>query len=147
MNRKITTVILIFAAVAFVAFRVATHAPALAQQASADLVLINGRIVTVDDARPEAQAIAVRGDTVAAIGTTAEIQKLVGSSTKVIDLKGQLAIPGFIEGHGHFTGLGEGLMNLNLMPMKSWQDRKSTRLNSSHLVISYAVFCLKKKRS
>src|SRR5688500_13612570 len=122
MNRKITTVILIFAAVAFVAFRVATHAPALAQQASADLVLINGRIVTVDDARPEAQAIAVRGDTIAAIGTTAEIQKLVGSSTKVIDLKGQLAIPGFIEGHGHFTGLGEGLMNLNLMPMKSWQE-------------------------
>jgi predicted amidohydrolase YtcJ len=92
------------------------------ERPAADLVLVNGRIVTVDAARPEAQAIAMRGDTIAAVGTNAEIQKLVGGSTKVIDLKGQLAIPGFIEGHGHFTGLGEGLMNLNLMPMKSWQE-------------------------
>src|SRR5688500_19669200 len=120
MNRKITTVVLVFAAVAFVAFRVATHAPALAQQAPADLILINGRIVTVDDSRPEAQAIAMRGDTIAALGTTAEMRKLAGPNTKIIDLEGQLAIPGFIEGHGHFTGLGEGLMNLNLIPMKSW---------------------------
>src|SRR5687767_12691274 len=95
---------------------------AQAQQAPADLVLINGRIVTADDRRPDAQAIAVRGDTIAALGTTAEIQALVGPSTKVIDLKGQLAIPGFIEGHGHFTGLGSGLMNLNLMTMKSWDE-------------------------
>lgn len=93
-----------------------------AQQPSADLVLTNGRIVTVDEARPEAEAVAMRGDTIAAVGTNAEIQKLVGPTTTVIDLKGQLAIPGFIEGHGHFTGLGEGLMNLNLMPMKSWQE-------------------------
>jgi len=93
-----------------------------AQQPSADLVLTNGRIVTVDETRPEAEAVAMRGDTIAAVGTNAEIQKLVGPNTTVIDLKGQLAIPGFIEGHGHFTGLGEGLMNLNLMPMKSWQE-------------------------
>ncbi|MDQ3069431.1 MAG: amidohydrolase [Acidobacteriota bacterium] len=96
--------------------------PLAAQQPPADLILINGRIVTADDARPEAQAMAVRGDTIAALGTTAEMQALAGPNTKVIDLKGQLAIPGFIEGHGHFTGLGEGLMNLNLMPMKSWQE-------------------------
>jgi len=93
-----------------------------AQQPPADLVLTNGRIVTVDDARPEAEAVAVRGDTIAAVGTNDEIRKLVGPNTNVIDLKGQLAIPGFIEGHGHFTGLGDGLMNLNLMPMKSWQE-------------------------
>ena len=91
-------------------------------QPPADLILINGRIVTADDSRPEAQAMAVRGDTIAALGTTAEMQKLAGPNTKVIDLQGQLAVPGFIEGHGHFTGLGEGLMNLNLMPMKSWQE-------------------------
>ena len=93
-----------------------------AQQPPADLVLTNGRIVTVDDARPEAEAVAVRGDTIAAVGTNDEIRTLVGPNTTVIDLKGQLAIPGFIEGHGHFTGLGEGLMNLNLMPMKSWRE-------------------------
>ena len=93
-----------------------------AQQPPVDLILVNGRIVTVDAARPEAQAMAVRGDTIAALGTTEEIRRLAGANTKVIDLNGQLAIPGFIEGHGHFTGLGEGLMNLNLMPMKSWQE-------------------------
>ncbi|HEX6322464.1 MAG TPA: amidohydrolase [Vicinamibacterales bacterium] len=93
-----------------------------AQQPPADLILVNGRIVTVDESRPEAQAIAMRGDTIAALGTTEEMRRLAGPNTKVIDLQGQLAIPGFIEGHGHFTGLGEGLMNLNLMPMKSWQE-------------------------
>ncbi len=93
-----------------------------AQQPPADLILINGRIVTADDSRPEAQALAMRGDTIAAIGTSAEMQKLAGPSTKVIDLQGQLAIPGFIEGHGHFTGLGSGLMNLNLMTTKSWNE-------------------------
>src|SRR5688500_10269739 len=93
-----------------------------AQQPPPDLILVNGRIVTVDERRPEAQAMAVRGDTIAALGTTEEMRKLAGPNTKVIDLQGQLAVPGFIEGHGHFTGLGEGLMNLNLMPMKSWQE-------------------------
>ena len=122
MFRKLSSILFVALATALLAYRVYTHTPLFAQQQPADLVLINGRIVTVDDRRAEAQAIAVRGDTIAALGTTADMQKLVGPNTKVIDLKGQLAIPGFIEGHGHFTGLGEGLMNLNLMPMKSWQE-------------------------
>jgi len=112
--RKIAGVFVLLGAVSFIDVE--------GQQPPADLVLTNGRIVTVDDARPDAEAIAVRGDTIAAVGTSADIRKLIGPNTKVIDLKGQLAIPGFIEGHGHFTGLGEGLMNLNLMPMKSWQE-------------------------
>ena len=93
-----------------------------AQPQPVDLILINGRIVTADESRPEAQAIAMRGETIAALGTTAEMRALAGPSTKIIDLGGQLAIPGFIEGHGHFTGLGSGLMNLNLMTAKSWDE-------------------------
>src|SRR5205814_3684750 len=77
-----------------------------AQAPPADLVLTNGRIVTVDDGRPEAQAMAVSGDRVEAVGTADEIKRLIGPNTKVIDLQGQLAIPGFIESHGHFTGVG-----------------------------------------
>lgn len=96
--------------------------PARAQQASVDLILINGRVVTADDSRPEAEAIAMRGDLIAAVGTTAEIKALAGPATTIVDLEGRLAIPGFIEGHGHFTGLGSGLMNLNLMPAKSWDE-------------------------
>jgi predicted amidohydrolase YtcJ len=91
-----------------------------AQMPPADLVLTNGRIVTVDDARPEAQAIAVSGDRVEALGTADEIARLVGPNTKVIDLQGQLAIPGFIESHGHFTGVGGAQLQLNLMNVDSW---------------------------
>jgi predicted amidohydrolase YtcJ len=87
---------------------------------TADLILTNGRIVTVDDALPEAQAMAVRGDRIEALGTSGEIAKLAGPQTKVIDLQGQLAIPGFIESHGHFTGVGGAQLELNLMNVDSW---------------------------
>jgi hypothetical protein len=88
----------------------------------ADLVLRNGKIVTVDAKRPEAQAIAVSGHTIAALGTNEEIAKYVGPKTQVIDLNGQLAIPGFIEGHGHYTGLGESKMELDLTKAKNFDD-------------------------
>lgn len=88
----------------------------------ATMVLRNGKIVTVDDAKPEAQAMAVRGDTVVALGTNDEIQPYVGPATEVIDLAGQLAIPGFIESHGHFTGVGQAKMSLNLMHVKNYDE-------------------------
>ena len=81
----------------------------------ADLVLTNGRVVTVEESAPEAQAVAVAGDRIVALGTSAEIQRYVGPKTDVIDVKGQLVLPGFVEGHGHFTGVGEAQLNLNLM--------------------------------
>jgi predicted amidohydrolase YtcJ len=88
----------------------------------ADLVLQNGKIVTVDAAKPLAQALAVRGDTIEAVGTNAEIQPYVEPATKVIDLKGKLAIPGFIESHAHFTGIGQAKMSLDLMHTTSWDE-------------------------
>ena len=88
----------------------------------ADLVLRNGTVVTMDSTTPQGQAVAVTGDKITAVGSDAEIQKYVGPNTKVIDLQGHLAIPGFDESHGHFTGLGEGLSELNLMGVPSWQD-------------------------
>ncbi len=92
------------------------------QAAPADLVLRNGRIVTVDDRVPEAQALAARGGKIIAIGSSADMAQYVGPSTQVIDLAGQLAIPGFIEGHAHFTGIGENRINLDLMGTKSWDE-------------------------
>src|SRR5215510_1097985 len=86
----------------------------------ADLVLTNGKIVTVEDAMPQAQAIALRGDRIQALGTSADMKRYVGPSTQVIDMQGQLAIPGFIEGHGHFSGVGDAQINLNLMTATSW---------------------------
>jgi len=88
----------------------------------ADLVLRNGKIVTVDDERPEAQALAVRGDTIAAVGSNQEIQPYIGAATKVIDLKGALATPGLIDAHVHFTGIGDAAKNLKLATAKSWDE-------------------------
>jgi hypothetical protein len=89
---------------------------------AADLVLTNGKIVTVDALRPEAEALAVTGETITAVGTSEEIAAYVGAATQVIDLEGALAIPGFIEGHGHFMGLGRARMILDLTTVKSWDE-------------------------
>ena len=89
---------------------------------AADLVLTNGRIVTADDARPEAEAIAVSKDRIQAIGSASDIQAMTGPNTQVIDLQGQLAIPGFVESHGHFAGVGGAQLELNLMNVQSWDE-------------------------
>ncbi len=91
-------------------------------QESADLVLRNGKIVTVDEKPPVVQALAARGGKIVAVGTDDSIAKLIGEKTKVIDLKGQMAMPGFIESHGHFTGLGRSKMMLDLTVAKTWDD-------------------------
>jgi predicted amidohydrolase YtcJ len=99
-------------------------APALAaaQARTATMVLTNGHIVTVDSARPEAQAVAIAGDRILAVGTSAEIRRYVTPSTKVIDLQGKLAVPGFIDGHGHYTGLGQSKLQLDLTKARVWDD-------------------------
>jgi hypothetical protein len=89
---------------------------------ASDLVLINGRILTLERAQPEVQAIAIRDDRIYALGTRAQIKQYVGPSTETIDLQGRLAIPGFIESHGHFMGVGEMKMELDLTTAKSWDD-------------------------
>ena len=91
-------------------------------QQPADLVITNGKVVTVEDGAPEAQAVAAAGGKIVAVGSTAEIQKYIGPKTEVIDVKGQLVLPGFIEGHGHYTGIGTARLNLNLTTAKSWED-------------------------
>lgn len=88
----------------------------------ATLVLRNGKIVTEDPRHKDAQAIAVKGDTIVAVGTNEEIAAYQGETTQVIDLGGRLAIPGFIEGHGHFTGVGDARMQLNLMNVKNFDE-------------------------
>ena len=90
--------------------------------AKADMILHNGKIVTVDEAIGEVQAIAIRGDRILAVGSNAQMKALTDDSTMIIDLKGKLAIPGFIEGHGHFTSLGDAKMNLDLMAVRNWGE-------------------------
>ncbi len=86
----------------------------------ADLVLRNGKILTVDEKNPQVQALAARGDLIVALGSDQAIGAYIGEATRVIDLQGRLAIPGFIEGHGHFMGLGQSMMRLQLARARSW---------------------------
>jgi len=110
----------------FVACAVVVAAAALAGCAArvepADLVLHNGKIATVDTARPSAQALAVRGDSIVALGTDEEINAYIGDKTQVIDLAGKLAIPGLIDSHLHFMGVGEQKLQLDLTKAKNWDD-------------------------
>jgi len=97
-------------------------APARSAVEPATLVLRNGRIATVDDAKPEARALAARGETLVAVGTDAEMAPYIGPQTRVIDLHGRRAIPGFIEAHGHFTSVGDARIVLNLTRVKNWDE-------------------------
>src|SRR6516225_5369186 len=71
------------------------------QQASPDLILFNGKIITVDDRFSIAQAVAVRGDRIVAAGANQEITQLAGPNTRRIDLRGRSVIPGLIDNHMH----------------------------------------------
>src|SRR4051794_27644347 len=88
----------------------------------ADLVIRNAKIVTMSAATPVVQALAVRAEKISALGSDADSAKWIGPRTQVIDLHGMLAIPGFIEGHGHFTGVGEFRMGLDLREARTWDE-------------------------
>ena len=88
----------------------------------ADLVLVNGKIVTMDESKPVAEALAIGQSRILAVGSDKEIKSYISDSTQTIDLDGKLAIPGFIDSHGHFNSLGYSKMQLNLMNVKNWDE-------------------------
>jgi predicted amidohydrolase YtcJ len=88
----------------------------------ADLVLTNGKVVTVDEDLPLAEAVAVKGHTILAVGSTEEIQALAGAETQTIDLQGRLAVPGFVDSHGHYMSLGHSKLILDLTGVRSWGE-------------------------
>jgi predicted amidohydrolase YtcJ len=88
----------------------------------ADLVLIGGTVVTADSTLPEATAVAIVGDRIVAVGSDADVRERIGANTEVIELDGRLAIPGFIESHGHYIGLGNSKMILDLQDVASWEE-------------------------
>jgi predicted amidohydrolase YtcJ len=82
-------------------------APAVTHAQVPDTVFVNGKIITVDDRFSIAQALAIRGGRVAKVGTSAEIDALKGTSTRVIDLNGRTVIPGLIDNHAHWVRAAE----------------------------------------
>jgi predicted amidohydrolase YtcJ len=89
------------------------HRPATAQQAN--LILTGARVWTGDSARPWAQAIAIAGSRIVAVGSTAEVNAWRGPGTRVLDLTGRFITPGFIDNHTHFAQAGALLLGVNLL--------------------------------
>jgi predicted amidohydrolase YtcJ len=88
----------------------------------ADLVLTGGTVITIETEQPHAEALAIANGRILAVGSSDQIQLLTGQDTKVIELNGRVVMPGFIEGHGHFLGLGEAMMILDLQPTTSFNQ-------------------------
>jgi predicted amidohydrolase YtcJ len=94
----------------------------LPAQCVPDLALVNGHVHTVDRARPRAEAVAICGERIAAVGSTADIRKLAGPATRIVDLGGKLVLPGFNDTHVHFIDGAEEIVGVDLRPAKSEQE-------------------------
>ena len=88
----------------------------------ADLVLRGGKVATADPALGNVEAIAVNGYQITAVGSNDEISAYIGPETEVIQLDGRFAMPGFIEGHGHYMGLGRSRQILDLRSVSNWGE-------------------------
>lgn len=88
----------------------------------ADLVLRGGKIATVDPALGNVEALAVNGYQVTAVGSNDDIAAYIGPETEVVELNGRFVMPGFIEGHGHYLGLGRSKQILDLSGVKNWDE-------------------------
>ena len=93
-----------------------------AQVVSADLVITNANIHTMNDAQKQARSIAVIGNRIIAIGSDADTKPLIGPKTKVIDAKGRLVTPGFNDAHVHFSETGSQLSSVDLRSAKTPQE-------------------------
>lgn len=85
----------------------------------ADLVLTGGSILTMRPEAPRAEAVAIRGQVIAAVGTAADVNRFVGPATRVVDLHGRTVTPGLVDAHAHLYGLGEALESLSLRGLAS----------------------------
>jgi len=98
-----------------IAFLLVLSAPAAWAQPAADLILVNGRVYTVDENQPWAEAVAVAGERILAVGTNDEIRRTRGPRTREIDLGGAFVSPGFNDAHVHMDGTGALLVGVNLL--------------------------------
>ncbi|WP_339924373.1 amidohydrolase family protein [uncultured Cyclobacterium sp.] len=88
----------------------------------ATLVIKGGKIYTLDPNHPHVDAIAIRDSLIVFAGLEKDLKDYIGSETQIITLSGRIVTPGWIEGHGHFMGLGYGELNLDLTDTKSYDE-------------------------
>jgi len=105
--------------------RIIAQSTPQAKAQPAEMILVHGRLYTVNAKQPWAQAVAIRDEKIIAVGDDAEIEKLRGPHTKVIDAGGKLVLPGFVDCHIHFLDGSIGLGQANLESAKNPADIQS----------------------
>jgi len=90
-------------------------------QKPADLVILNGKVFTVDENFSIAEAVAISKDRIIKVGDTKEIKSLIGPDTKIIRLKGEVVLPGLIDAHAHLNNLGSQLVQFNINNLHSYE--------------------------
>ena len=110
------------AAIAAVVLALATSTSLAQDRQIADLIVTNGRIYTVDDSRPLAQAMAIAGGKILFVGSDRGARVFAGPSTTAIDLAGRTVIPGMVDAHAHLLGLGVALQTVDLVGTKSYAE-------------------------
>ena len=96
--------------------------PGTSQQGPADLVFRNARVYTANDQSPRAEAVALKADKIVFVGKNDGANRLIGPSTRVIDLNGATVLPGLTDAHVHLSGVGAREMNLNLEGANTLED-------------------------
>jgi predicted amidohydrolase YtcJ len=114
MTRRRTHLVVLIVCVFFCAAASVTARGSKDAKITADMVVLHGRIYTLNSKQPWAQALAIRGDKIVAVGDDAAIGKFRGSDTKVIDAAGQLVLPGLVDCHIHFMDGSLSLGHVNL---------------------------------
>jgi predicted amidohydrolase YtcJ len=92
------------------------------QDRKADLVLRNATVYTMDKLRPTAQAVAVTGNRIVAVGSNEEVARHLGPATRILELDGQTVVPGLKDSHVHFLGIGFARLNVDLVGARSYQE-------------------------
>lgn len=104
-----------FASACLCAWLVGLGAPTRTVGQGVDLLLVGGRVYTADSENPWAEAVAITGDRIVGVGTSAALRRAAGPKTRVIDLRGQFVSPGFNDAHVHIDGTGALLTGANLL--------------------------------
>lgn len=91
-------------------------------QIAAELVIVNADVWTMAEGRPRAEAVAVVRNKIAAVGTNAEVRKLTGERTKIIDAGGKVVLPGFNDSHVHFMSIGNLFSTLDLRSVRTPEE-------------------------
>jgi predicted amidohydrolase YtcJ len=106
----------------FLLFVLSVFISSCSRKPEADMVILGGKIYTVSESQAVVEAVVVTGDKIEFAGSAKEAREYVGEKTQVVDLKGKVMTPGFIEGHGHIMGVGYNELNLDLASVKNFDE-------------------------